>query len=145
MMHFSEPIPISSASDAPADRMLLAAAAYLGRFKGSSRDHTESDLRCYLDLVRGARPGSAGRPPPASGAVHPVDAGSPPVQALNGVAAVLGRRRVLPDLRDRRGAGAFTGRACPPPVSPTGVADPGIHPPAVRGPADRRPRVGEPV
>jgi hypothetical protein len=26
----------------------LAAAAYLARFKGSSREHTESDLRCYL-------------------------------------------------------------------------------------------------
>ena len=23
-------------------------AAYLARFKGSSREHTESDLRCYL-------------------------------------------------------------------------------------------------
>ena len=23
-------------------------AAYLARFKGTSRDHTESDLRCYL-------------------------------------------------------------------------------------------------
>jgi site-specific recombinase XerD len=30
------------------DRLRLAVAAYLGRFKGSSRDHTESDLRCYL-------------------------------------------------------------------------------------------------
>jgi hypothetical protein len=23
-------------------------AAYLARFKGTSREHTESDLRCYL-------------------------------------------------------------------------------------------------
>jgi integrase/recombinase XerD len=30
------------------DRLRLAAAAYLSRFKGSSREHTESDLRCYL-------------------------------------------------------------------------------------------------
>src|SRR6516162_4581929 len=30
------------------DRLRLAAAAYLARFKGSSREHTESDLRCYL-------------------------------------------------------------------------------------------------
>ena len=29
-------------------RALLAVAAYLARFKGSSREHTESDLRCYL-------------------------------------------------------------------------------------------------
>lgn len=48
MMHFSEPTSLSSTSDALADRLRLAAAAYLGRSKGSSREHTESDLRCYL-------------------------------------------------------------------------------------------------
>jgi hypothetical protein len=26
----------------------LAVAAYLARFKGASRDHANSDLRCYL-------------------------------------------------------------------------------------------------
>jgi integrase/recombinase XerD len=30
------------------DQLRLAVAAYLARFKGSSRDHTESDLRCFL-------------------------------------------------------------------------------------------------
>jgi hypothetical protein len=30
------------------DPLRLAVAAYLARFKSSSRDHTESDLRCYL-------------------------------------------------------------------------------------------------
>ncbi len=30
------------------DQLRLAVAAYLARFKGSSRYHTESDLRCYL-------------------------------------------------------------------------------------------------
>ena len=30
------------------DRLRLAVDAYLSRFKGSSREHTESDLRCYL-------------------------------------------------------------------------------------------------
>ncbi len=48
MMHFSDPISIFSASGGPTDHVRLAAAAYLGRFKGSSREHTESDLRCYL-------------------------------------------------------------------------------------------------
>jgi len=28
------------------DQLRLGVAAYLARFKGSSRDHTESDLRC---------------------------------------------------------------------------------------------------
>jgi integrase/recombinase XerD len=48
MMHFNEPIPTSSIRGALTDHVRLAAAAYLGRFKGSSREHTESDLRCYL-------------------------------------------------------------------------------------------------
>jgi integrase/recombinase XerD len=30
------------------DQLRLAVAAYLARLKGSSREHTESDLRCYL-------------------------------------------------------------------------------------------------
>jgi hypothetical protein len=30
------------------DRLRLAVAAYLAGFTGSSREHTESDLRCYL-------------------------------------------------------------------------------------------------
>src|ERR1700729_290533 len=51
---------------------------------------------------------------PAPGAVHPVDAGGPPVQAFDGLPAVPGDRRVLPDLRDRWRSGAFTSRACPP-------------------------------
>ena len=34
-------------------RLRLAAAAYLARFKGSSREHTESGLRCYLAWCAG--------------------------------------------------------------------------------------------
>jgi integrase/recombinase XerD len=30
------------------DRLRLAVAAYLARFKAISRNRTESDLRCYL-------------------------------------------------------------------------------------------------
>ena len=44
--------PLTPASSHPpepfTDQLRLAAAAYLARFKGSSREHTESDLRCYL-------------------------------------------------------------------------------------------------
>ena len=49
MMSFRE-LP-SAPSDHPmpfTDQLRLAVAAYLARFKGSSRYHTESDLRCYL-------------------------------------------------------------------------------------------------
>jgi integrase/recombinase XerD len=46
------------------DRLRLAVAAYLARFKGSSREHAESDLRCYLAWCaeRGLDPLAARRP-----------------------------------------------------------------------------------
>ena len=46
------------------DQLRVAVAAYLARFKGSSRDHTESDLRCYLAWCadRGLDPLAARRP-----------------------------------------------------------------------------------
>ena len=45
------------------DRLRLAVAAYLARFKGSSREHTEPDLRCYLSWCaeRGLDPLAAQR------------------------------------------------------------------------------------
>jgi hypothetical protein len=49
MMTFTELAPAPSDPPEPfTDRLRLAVAAYLARFKGSSREHTESDLRCYL-------------------------------------------------------------------------------------------------
>ena len=54
MTNFSElPATASSVVVSPADPLRLAVAAYLARFKGSSRDHTESDLRCYLSWCTG--------------------------------------------------------------------------------------------
>jgi len=59
---------LTSAPSHPAepftDQLRLAVAAYLARFKGSSREHTESDLRCYLALCaeRGLDPLAAQRP-----------------------------------------------------------------------------------
>ena len=48
-MTFTELAPAPSDPPEPfTDRLRLAVAAYLARFKGSSRAHTESDLRCYL-------------------------------------------------------------------------------------------------
>jgi integrase/recombinase XerD len=46
----------SGPADPPApftDPLRLAVAAYLARFKGSCREHTESDLRCYLAWCAG--------------------------------------------------------------------------------------------
>jgi integrase/recombinase XerD len=65
MMTFTE-LP-SVPSDHPVwftDQLRLAVAAYLARFKGSSREHTESDLRCFLAWCteRGLDPLTARRP-----------------------------------------------------------------------------------
>jgi hypothetical protein len=123
------------------DQLRLAGAAYLARFKSSSRDHTESDLRCYLAWCaeHGLDPLAARRP-------HlelyiPVDAENPPVQAIDHLAAVLDRCRVLPDLRHRWPTGALTRRARPPALRPARITNTGVHPPAVRGPAHRSPKI----
>ena len=66
MKHYNEPLHLSPpAADAlPADHVPLAVSAYLARFTGSSREHTESDLRCYLRWCadRGLHPLAARRP-----------------------------------------------------------------------------------
>ena len=49
MTTFTQLTPAPSDPPEPfTDRLRLAVAAYLARFKGTSREHTESDLRCYL-------------------------------------------------------------------------------------------------
>jgi site-specific recombinase XerD len=65
MTNFTEPAPIPSERPVPfIDRLWLAMAAYLARFTGSSCEHTESDLRCYLAWCaeRGLDPLAARRP-----------------------------------------------------------------------------------
>ncbi|MGN6176796.1 MAG: tyrosine-type recombinase/integrase [Streptosporangiaceae bacterium] len=65
MIDSNELIPLLSTSPEPhADQLRLAMAAYLARFTGSSRDHTDSDLRCYLAWCaeRGLDPLAATRP-----------------------------------------------------------------------------------
>jgi integrase/recombinase XerD len=49
MMSFTDLTSVPYDRPAPfTDQLRLAVAAYLARFAGSSRQHTESDLRCYL-------------------------------------------------------------------------------------------------
>ena len=65
MLNFTDLAPAPCDPLAPfTDRLRLAAAAYLARFKGTSREHTESDLRCYLAWCaeRGLDPLAAQRP-----------------------------------------------------------------------------------
>jgi len=48
-MTFTRLAPAPSSPPEPfTDQLRLVLAAYLARFTGSSREHTESDLRCYL-------------------------------------------------------------------------------------------------
>jgi len=54
MMIPAEPASVPSNQPEPLPGQLrLAVTAYLARFKGSSREHTESDLRCYLTWCAG--------------------------------------------------------------------------------------------
>jgi hypothetical protein len=64
-MTFTDLASVPSNPLAPfTDRLRLAVAAYLARFKGSSREHTESDLRCCLAWCaeQGLDPLAARRP-----------------------------------------------------------------------------------
>ena len=65
MRNFTDLASIPSDRPEPrADPLRLAVAAYLARFKGSSREHTESDLRSFLTWCaeRGLDPLAARRP-----------------------------------------------------------------------------------
>ena len=65
MMNFTELPSVPSDHLVPfTDQLRLAVAAYLARFKGASRYHTESDLRCYLTWCaeHGLDPLAARRP-----------------------------------------------------------------------------------
>jgi len=65
MMTFADLAYLPSDPPAPfTGQLRLAVAAYLARFTGSSWQHTESDLRCYLAwcMERGLDPLTARRP-----------------------------------------------------------------------------------
>ena len=147
MMNFPEPPPVPSDRLVPhADPLRLALAAYLARFKGRSREHTESDLRCFLTWCaeRGLDPLAARRPhlelyirwmqeirwfkPSAVSRRFSVAAGFYRTCVIDGVLEHSPAEHVR----------------CPsvPAESPT---NPWVHASAVRGPADRSPRVTQRV
>jgi hypothetical protein len=123
---FPSPDPASPFTD----RLRLAVAAYLARFKGSSREHTESDLRCYLAWCaeHGLDPLDAQRPhlelyirwmqeicqfkPSTISRRFPVTTGFYRTCAIDGVLQAL------------------TCRARPPPHRTRRITHPGLHPPA---------------
>jgi integrase/recombinase XerD len=63
MERFADVQPVQLIDSRAADPLKLAAAAYLARYTGSSRDHAHSDLRCFLSWCaeRGLDPLAAGR------------------------------------------------------------------------------------
>src|SRR5580704_18017931 len=138
----------SAAGDPPPEpftgRLRMAVAAYLARFKGSSRAHTESDLRCYLSWCaeHGLDPLAAQRPHLELYIRWMQEV--PRFKPLHRIPPVLRRGRVLPDLRSGWPHRALARRARPPPRGARGVTHPRVHPPAVRGPA-HRPGLCEPV
>jgi len=48
ILAIAEPASALSSLGPLAHQLRLTVPAYLARFKGSSREHTESDLRCHL-------------------------------------------------------------------------------------------------
>ena len=81
-MNTSEQILIPIVLPPVADPLRRAVAAYLARFTGQSRVHTDSDLRSFLSWCQD-RGLPASRATPPCRAVRALDAGSPPVQALD--------------------------------------------------------------
>ena len=111
----AEPASVPSLQAGPfPDQLRLAVTAYLARFKGSSREHTESDLRCYLTWCaeRNLDPLATQRPHLELYIRWMQE--NPPVQAFHHLPAVPGHSRVLPHLRHRRRPGSLTRRACAP-------------------------------
>jgi hypothetical protein len=123
------------------DRLRLAVTAYLARFKGSSGEHTESDLRCCLAWC-------------ADRVLDPLAVQRPHLELY--IRWMREIRRFRPSTISRRfsvTAGFY--RTCAVdgalehspaehvrrPAVPAESATLGVHPPAVRGPAHRRPPV----
>src|ERR1039458_1109422 len=111
-------------SDRPvpsSDPLRLAVAAYLARFKGSFRDHTESGLRSFLTWCaeRGLDPLAARRPHLEFYIrwIQEIRRFKPSTVSRR----FLGRGGLLPDLCHRRRPGILTRRARPPPRSPRRV------------------------
>lgn len=92
-----EPILFPVLLDAATDPVVRAVAAYLARYRGQTRVHTESDLRSFLVWCRerGVDPLGASR---AQVELYVLDARSPSLPALDREPSGLGDGGLLPDL-----------------------------------------------
>src|SRR5215472_9444968 len=105
------------------DQLRLAVAAYLARFTGSSRQHTESDLRCYLSWC--AQRGCTRWPPggrtwscTSDGCRRSVTSSPPPCRGRCPVVAGFSKTCVIDGLPERSPA-EHVRRPAVPPESPT--------------------------
>src|SRR6478609_2144532 len=142
MTTFTELASVPSDPMAPfTDQLRLAVAAYLARFKGISRNRTESDLRCYLswcaehglDPLAARRPhlelyirwmqeidGSSPPPSPAASRSRPGSTAPAPWMASCRIHRPnMCAARPCPPNRPRSGSRICSSRPCsPPPGSP---------------------------
>jgi hypothetical protein len=145
MMTFTDLASVPSDRLMPfTDQLRLAVAAYLARFKGSSREHTESDLRCFLAWCA-----ERGLDPLAARRVHlelyirwmqEIRRFKPAtISRRFSVTAGFYKTCVIDGIVGHPPLSTSAARLCP------GVTDAGLHPPAIRGPAHRGPPVTGPM
>jgi integrase/recombinase XerD len=122
-----------------------AAVAHLSRYRGTSREHTESDLRIFFDWCQ------VHQVPPLAAQRNDLELYLRWLQDVRRFKPstvsrrLSGRRRLLPNLRHRRRPRALTGRLRPPTGCPAGVADARPDAPGLRSHAHRRKGVHQPV
>jgi hypothetical protein len=144
MMTFTDLTPALSDPPEPfTDQLRLAVAAYLAPFRGTSHEHTKSDLRCYLAwrAERGLDQLAAKRPHLKLYIrwMQEIRRFKPStISRRFSVAAGFYRTCVIGGI-----FGTLTHPARPPPCSARRIAHSRVHSPAVRGPAHGRPGITE--
>jgi hypothetical protein len=109
--------PVSVSGVVSSDQLVMraAASAFLGRYRGQTRVHTDSDLRVFL---RWCTDQDLNPLTPRRVDVERYVRWLQEVrryQALDGLPATVGRGRLLPSLRHRRHPRTLTSRLRPPP------------------------------
>ena len=144
MTNFTEVASVSSGRPGTfTDQLRLAVAAYRARFKGSSREHTESDLRCYLTWCaeRGLDPLAARRPHLELYIrwMQEIRRFKPStVSGRFSVTAGFYRTAVIDGLLEHSPAEHVRRPSVPAVPRARRITNPRIHPPAIRGAVPRK-------
>src|SRR5579859_7771152 len=120
--------PVRDTGLAPDDQRVLRASvsAYLGRYRGETRLHTESDLRVFLHWCTDHDLDPLAAVQVDIGTVPALAARRAPVAALNGFSPAVGGSRLLPGLRHRPDPAALTRRLRPAAHRAGGVTHAGL-------------------